>query len=275
MRFDPKTFSSVQHVMVLVLALTIFAVGCGSGNSNSGQTASTTPPSGNWQITLSPSNGAQTVKTLSGFLVETGSDLSGSLLFNDFPCISVGNVSGTVAGPSVTLQVAPVGIQLQMTGNMTSGSLGMSGNYTILATGCASHGTSPQTGTWTASLVTPVNGSITNGSITSNHSGNPSYMITAGQISQGPNSGSTNATLTGSQLAIAGYCVTDALNIAGSISGTSMVLNLTDSVTNASVGQISGTISLDGTTFSGKYDILPQTNAPCKDGDGGTVSFSL
>jgi hypothetical protein len=280
-----KNLFSIRPGVVLAVALAISISGCGgsSSSSNNSIPSSAAPASGNWQIALTPSKGDKTSETLAGFLLNTNTGTaSGAFLFTDSPCTDVGNVSGTVSGTTVNLEIAPDGAQVELTGSLDSGNSSMSGTYNILADGCSDAGVSPQTGTWAGNLVSPMSGTISNGTFTSGLDQNqnvPPYPL-QGTITQGSNVGSTNAVLTGTLSVLANsantnYCITDTLNINGSISGTAVVINLSDSTTNAQVGQITGTISLDGTTFSGKYNILPTGVKPCANGDHGFVAFTL
>jgi hypothetical protein len=194
--------------------------------------------------------------------MENGNAITGSILFNDTPCSGEGNVTGTVTGAGVSLVANPVGTQINLNGTLASGLTSMGGDYTILSTGCTG-GAAPQSGTWIADLVTPLNGTI-NGTLASQ--GGPSYML-SGQISQGPNVGSSSATLSGS-LSIANYCIS-AVNVTGTISGTAVAFNLVNS-DGTQAGQISATTSLDGTTVAGTYNITCGQSV-----DAGTVTFTL
>ena len=149
----------------------------------------------------------------------------------------------------------------------------MTGTYVILASGCQATGVNTQeTGTWTANLVKPVSGNI-QGTFTSTRLG--TALPVTGQISQGQNTGVSYAPLTGN-LSINGYCFTSA-NIAGVVSGTAVVINLVNS-SGVEIGQVTGTSTLDGTSVTGTYHIIPQGpggTPPCVDGDGGTVTLTL
>lgn len=253
----------------LVLALPILASGCGSGSTP--PTSSSGSLAGNWQMTMSPSDGNPEVKTESGFLLQNGDVVTGSVAVVDDPCSGIGSVTGTVTGTAVTLLVSPVGIQIDLNGSLGSDPTSMQGTYTIDTTGCASRQTAPQSGTWTANLVTPLNGSFS-GTFTSTRFAT-TYTV-SGQVSQGGNTGASNAPLSGNLSAPAGYCFTS-VNITGVVSGTGVVMNLVDS-TGAQVGQVTGASSLDGTSVTGKYSLIPQsTGDTCVAGDLGDVTFTL
>jgi len=215
--------------------------------------------------------GAGSAKQQSGFLVQTGGTITGSLMFLDSPCSGIGDVSGTVNGTSVSLAVNPTGVQIALTGTLGSNQQTMGGDFTILQAGCSGTSSAPLAGTWTADLVKALNGNIT-GTFVSKE--NVAYPIT-GQITQGPNTGVSTAALSGS-LNVTGYCFASA-NIVGTVSGTALVISLVNA-DGSQAGQINAISSLDGTQVSGSYSILAQGStgmAPCKGGDGGTVTFNL
>ncbi|HTC49484.1 MAG TPA: hypothetical protein VK722_19340 [Candidatus Aquilonibacter sp.] len=262
----------MRRSYALILALPLLLNGCGSGSSNSNSSSSSGSISGNWQMSLQKSNSTLQPKTQSGFLVQNGENVGGSVLFTDIPCSGIGNVTGTVSGTDVSLVVDPVGIEVNLSGTVGSGQTSMSGNYTILSTGCSGTETAPQTGAWTANLVSPFSGNIQGTFVSTPHSA--TYAIT-GSVKQGSNTGVSTAPLTGTMSAT-GYCFATA-NITGSIGGTAVVIDLADT-DGVEVGQIIGTSSLDGTSFAGTYQILGLGSTvppPCGDGDSGTVTFSL
>lgn len=255
---------SVGFAATLILAILI--TGCGSSNRSTLPSAGQF--SGNWQLNMSPSDGDPSPKTQSGFLLQNGNTITGSWLVSDAPCSGVATVAGTASGSTVELTVTPVGMQVNLTGALQSGNAAMNGDYTAVATGCGGRQTAPQSGTWTANLVAPLNGNL-NGTITSQRSGQ-TYSV-SGQISQGPNVGSSNATLIGT-LNFDGYCVST-VNIAGVISGTSIAINLVNA-DGSQAGQMSATTSLDGTSITGKYNVNAPAS-PCGVGDLGSVTFTL
>jgi hypothetical protein len=255
--------------VALLSLLSWFAISCGNQPINPAPPAPG-PLSGNWQMTLQPSNPNLFTKTQSGFLVEDGTNLTGSMMFTDLNCTGVGNATGTVSGGDISLTVTPAGLEVNLSGTIASSPTSMSGNYTILAAGCTGGESSPQTGTWTANPVSPLNGNYS-GSLTSNKAA--TTLTISGQISQGSNVGSSNASLSGN-LSATGYCFTTA-NMTGAVSGTSVVINLLNSA-GAQIGQITGTSSLDGTSISGTYRILSLGSSfpPCQSGDSGTFTLS-
>jgi len=256
--------------LIVLLALPLLLSAC--GDSSKKDPMSSGPLSGNWQMSLQKADSTLTPKTQSGFLTQSGETIGGSLMFTDVPCSGIGSVNGTVSGSNVSFVVAPTGVTVNLTGTVGSGESSMSGNYTILSNGCSGSQSSPQTGTWTASLVTPLKGNI-QGSLASNVH-NTSYALT-GSISQGSSAGTSNAPLTGT-LTATGYCFST-VNIVGAISGTAVAINLVDAG-GVEVGQVNGTASLDGTSVTGTYQVLGlgKGAAPgCVDGDSGTMTLNL
>lgn len=213
--------------------------------------------------------GATLARRESGFLLQSGSTVTGGMMLLNSPCSGIGNVNGSVNGAAVSLDVNPTGVNVSLTGTLGSNPQSISGTYILLATGCNGTSSAPETGSWTANLVTPLNGNI-QGTFTSREG--VTYSVT-GQLSQGPNTGISTASLNGN-LNITGYCIAGA-NIAGTVSGTALVMNLV-STTGIQVGQLTATASLDGTLVTGKYSILPQTGVPpCGGGDSGTMTLNL
>jgi hypothetical protein len=258
---------SNKIAVLAAFALSLLASSCGS---SSPKAATSGALSGNWIISLTKTNATNIVHTQSGSLLQVGDTIGGSVIFVDTPCSGVGSVNGSISGSNVTLNVNPVGTSVTLTG--TSGSIGsMSGNYTILSTGCIGSQASPESGTFTASLVTPLSGSVT-GTFTSKNNA-PSFTAT-GTITQAANTGLSATPLTGS-LTFTGFCYPSA-NIVGSISGTSVVINLVDA-NGAQIGQISGTASLDGTLVgSATYNYLGQgAGSACVDGSSGTATLNI
>lgn len=222
-------------------------------------------------MSLQPSNTKAAPHTQSGFLLQNGDTLSGSLMLTDAPCSGTGSVNGSVNGTSVSMTVDPTGLTVDLSGAIGSTPGSMSGNYTIFSNGCTGSDSSPELGTWTASLVSPLNGSFQGYFYA--HSG-VSYQL-SGTVTQGPNTGNLNATLSGT-FNITGYCFTTA-NIAGVISGTSVVMNLVDSTGTQQIGEIYGTSSLDGTLMNGKLEYLgegPTGSLGCRAAQEGPVCLS-
>ena len=262
---------SVLHVKAtLVLVSLLLATACGSSSKPSSSSDSI---SGNWQMSLTPS-GTSFAPTQSGFLLESNGTVTGAMNFAiSTACVGVGNVTGTVNGSDVSLLLSPSGLTVELTGTIPSTGF-MTGNYTILSSGCSGEYSAPQTGTWTASQVTPLSGTI-QGTFTSTFG--PVYSM-SGQLAQGSNTGVSSAGLSGN-LATTGYCFFSSATLTGTISGTSVVLNIVGS-DGTQLGEVVGTASLDGTLVTGTYKMLGfgvglGYTPPCVNGDSGTVTLAL
>ncbi len=259
----------MHRSIALFLLFPFFLTACSNSGGPSGDVASDSI-SGNWQMSLQPSNTKIAPHTQWGFLLQNGNILTGSLMLIDVPCSGTGTVSGSVSGTSVSMTLNPTGLTVELSGAIGSTPGSMSGNYTILSNGCTGPNASPDLGTWTATLVTPLNGSF-QGNFDA-HSGT-SYQL-GGTVTQGPNTGNLNATLSGT-FNITGYCFTSA-NIVGVISGTSVVMNLVDSTGTQQIGEIDGTSSLDGTSMNGTLRYLgdPSGSVGCRTPQGGPLCLS-
>jgi hypothetical protein len=269
MRSHSGSLKSVLMGIALLSASSWLAMSCGNDPINPSAPAPG-PLSGNWQMSLQPSNPDLFTKNQSGFLVEDGTNLTGSMLFTDLQCTGTGNAAGTINGADVSLTVTPTGLEVNLTGTIASNPLSMSGTYTILATGCTGNAASPQSGTWTANPVTPLKGTY-QGTLSSNKAGTTFSLTT--QLTQGANGASSSAPLTGT-VSATGYCFPTA-NVTGAVSGTSVVMNLVNS-SGAQIGQINGTSSLNGTSMTGSFLIssLGKESPPCQSGDAGTFTVS-
>jgi hypothetical protein len=255
--------------IAFLLALPLVLSGCGS---NSGKAPSSGSISGNWQMSLQKDGSTNAPRSQAGFLIQNSDVVTGGMMLTDIPCSGVGSVSGTVSGSAVSLTLNPTGVVVNLSGIIGSDQASMSGNYTILSTGCSGSQSAPINGTWTADLVAPVTGTA-QGSITSKPHGT-TFSLT-GQLSQGANTGDSISSITGN-LSFTGYCYTTA-TVLGSISGTSVALDLVNT-DGTEIGQITGTASLDGTSLTGTYSVRGQgagASQDCVDGDSGTVTLTL
>ena len=261
-------------------ALLLFLTACGGGSGSGGPrtfSESFSWISGNWQMTLSTTDalGITKTKTQSGFLVVDKNGITGNLLFTDIPCSQTGAVTGTVSDQQILLSVNGPGLSITMDGLPGSNFVSMSGDYTISTSPCGI----VEVGTWKASLVQPPAGNF-QGIFVSNDNG-LIFPVTA-QINQGPNTGASSASLSGSLTVTGSPCLTT-VNISGLISGTSVVMNLLDSSGNqvgslAGVSNTIGTQLVDGTNAasSGNYQVLKQApHTPCATGDAGIATLTF
>jgi hypothetical protein len=257
---------SMKRRTILVLAMLGTTAGCGGGSSAPVGTGILT---GNWQMTLQKSDSTLKPKTQSGFLLQQNDTVTGNVSLRATSCSGIGGVTGQVSGSTVSLSVAPTGLLVNLSGTIGSDQASMSGSYAILSQGCSGAGLAPETGTWTANLLKPLNGGF-QGTFTSNRVGD---LQVTGKVSQSQNGGSSSAPLAGN-IAVAGYCFASA-SLYGSISGTSVVLSMLDP-DGMQIGQVIATSSLDSKSLTGTYRVLQQTGKPpCGSGDAGTVTLSF
>jgi hypothetical protein len=141
----------------------------------------------------------------------------------------------------------------------------MGGEYSILATGCGSS----TVGTFTATQVSPISGSF-QATFTSGEFPGQVYTY-AGTLTQGPNTGLSYATLSGTMTSTNAPCI-NKFSIAGQVSGTSTIFNFLAS-DGSSQGSYRGTATTDGTTLTGTYDFLAQSDG-CY-GDAGSVTIAF
>jgi hypothetical protein len=258
----------MRILAVPALACMILLPACGGGSAADSATASQFL-AGNWEFMLtqnSPPSPTPVVKKESGFLVQSGTAISGGVILTGAAlCPGLGSAQGTVSGAAVTLTVNQIAQTVNLTGTVSSdGSI--SGDYSIFASGCGNGST---TGTFTGSQVKPVTGTY-QATFSSGYSGVSVYNYTVA-VKQGPNTGASNALLSGTMMSTNSPCAGN-LSIAGLIGGTSVVFNLLASDGTA-VGQFRGSTSADAKTLTGTYDFLAEKNG-CS-GDAGGVTMTL
>ncbi|HUA13978.1 MAG TPA: hypothetical protein VMG31_01675 [Verrucomicrobiae bacterium] len=236
---------------VLAAAALISAIvltGCGN-NSNNNATAAGL--SGNWQMTLQSSSSSS--ETQSGFLLQSGSALTGALLFSgqtisgQITCAGVGTIQGQTNGASISITQTAPGLTINLTGTSTastsSAGSSMSGSYSILSAGCGQ----TEIGTWTATQVSALKGNFQ--ATFTPDSGSTFHF--AGTITQGLNTGGSAATISGTMSSSDSPCFTSA-SIAGLVTGTSATLNLLTS-DGQELGKYSGTMTIDASSLSGPF----------------------
>lgn len=265
---------------ILILSVCVLS-GCGStGNGND---SSVGVLSGNWQLTLIRHNDS-TQFPYSGFLLQSGSSISGSLILNaGNGCGGVGPVTGTVNGQTFQMDVNQFGGDLILTGGVpaagSSGGSTMSGQFSTLANGCNFFSSS--TGTWTAFQVAPISGSF-HGTFVSPTNGT---LAVTGTLNQGPNIGSSNAQLTGTITAsnsttpFCPYLTTGTLS--GVISGTTVMLNIygpngaqMGAIPAGSPPDAQGVVTPDGKSLSGSY-VFSELSLPSCPEEQGNMSITL
>jgi hypothetical protein len=243
-------------------------VGCGCSNNTNNVNPNNTGLSGNWQMTLHHNSKTE---TQSGFLLQSGNVLGGSVLFSgqsisgQTVCSGVGSVLGQANGGTVTIAVTQAGQSTSLTGAAASDFSSMNGNYSILAAGCGK----TETGTWTATRVTPLTGTFS-AQFTSTESGNQVFHVT-GALTQGGNKGNSFANLSGTMTSTDAPCFTSA-SMTGVISGTAVILNISNS--SGPLGTYSGTAATDASQITGSYTFSnTQSQSGCN--DMGTADFTV
>lgn len=245
----------------MVLLLLCFTIACGSSKNSTTASGGLT---GNWQITLNRHSTTLPL-TFSGFLLQSGNSVAGSVVLGD-GCLGVGPVTGTLDNQKLSLTINEFGQDVSLEGPVPASSGFLSGNFSTLPGGCTAF---PNTGTWSAQLVQPLAGNF-HGTFASTTNGTTNVT---GNLTQGPNTGASNATLTGAITAndprpFCSYLTT--ATISGVISGTTVTLNLfgPDGV---QITQLDATATPDAVAVTGNYGFQSISNS-CF-GDQGTFQL--
>jgi len=253
----------------LLLCVLCASTACGGGSS------ATPPPSnllsGNFEISLARHLHPDEPLILTGFLQQTGTSISGSVIFNGSPipgggCSGVGPVTGGIDGQNLSLSINEFGQDVSLTGTVPSVGAALGGQYSTIAGACIDF----STGTWSAVQVKPIAGPF-HGTLVS-----PAGTVeVTGTLDQGSNTGASNAPLSGSITAgtPAPFCAyLTTATVTGFISGTAVTLNLF-SANGTQISQIPATVSTDGTALTGTY-VFPKLSKNCL-GDEGTIQLTF
>jgi hypothetical protein len=183
---------ALRYLNAIPLCLLIVTLSCGSGKHSSTSTSS--PLSGNWQLTLvRHANTEQFI--FSGFLLQSGNNVSGSLTLSA-GCVGVGSVTGTFDGQNLQLTIGGFGQDFSLTATLPSGTsvaTSLAGQFSTLQGGCIGFAS---TGTWSAVRVQPLTGPF-HGTVVLGTGITATTIGVSGTMSQGPNIGASNATLSG------------------------------------------------------------------------------
>lgn len=244
----------------LLLAGLVTLIGCsGASSGSSSSSTAAAAVGGNWQIALQPSDQVNfQPRTLSGFLQQTGSNLTGSVQFlipntqnpSAPPCAGAASVSGMVTGQSLKLLVNQNGQMLTLSGTTSSANTPMSGTYTSPDGACEPS----ESGTWTATLIQPIAGTfqgVFHSVSTSSYSLQNKDFQVIGTLMQSANAGASSATLTGFITAVDYRCF-DSAALNGIISGDTVRLNIIGSsgLQIGEMGAAVGSQSPGGATVS-------------------------
>jgi hypothetical protein len=246
---DPLPF---RERIFLFLLLAGIAASCGCGGNGSGGTNQQSNPSisANWQFTMSaPSDGSFLGGLQGGFLLQSKGSVTGSVVYSiALPPQSGGSatvcnsgsapINGTINGQTVTLTAMGGTQTFTLTGTLSADGTTIAGTYSSTdGNGCGTAQTGLQ---WSAVSVPPLNGAV-QGSFHSTGSGavtslkDQDFPIT-GSLSQGPNIGASNATITGT-LTFQNYPCMATASVNGQISGNTVILQLI-TPNGLNVGQI-------------------------------------
>jgi hypothetical protein len=265
----------------LLFTILLAAISCGGGGTATPQTGAL---SGNWEIQLFRHVNPNPPLVYTGFLLQSGNNITGSLMFNlstvgSGQCEGVGAVSGTMNQQNISLTINEQGEDISLSGALPSGSsLALSGQFSNLAGGCTNYA---NTGTWTATSIAPVAGSFHGTFTSTNVPSNGTFNVT-GTMNQGPNTGGDTATLSGSIVASGSpnFCsYLSSGTITGLISGTTMLINLygPNGLQITQLGEIGSnstvTITPDATSITGTYT-FPSISSSCI-GDQGTFQLTF
>ena len=244
----------------VLLVLVLAEMGCGGRASSPAPSASL---SGNWQFNIYP-NKSTTPQSESGFLLQSKDSVSGDLAVQPTAtrnCSGVAPLSGTVSGSNVTLSINEFGSVLSLLGSASSDLSSMSGSYTASDNVCGN----PTTGSWTAVQVMPLTGTFS-GTLTSTSTNSPlagnSYQV-SGSLTQGPNTGTSDAELVGF-MAIDNYPCLSTAQVRGLISGQNVTLSLfgPDGSLAAQLPQVVGNFATTA-SVAGKTELCAGNNSVC------------
>ncbi len=230
-RFSAVSGQHVACLFLLVWGLALLSACGGSSNSSetSGQLA------GNWQITNMALDSSLQGGIQGGFLTQTKGSVSGQFAYafsstsqpGTFCNSGSATVSGTVEGQNVTLTVLTGPQIYTLKGILSSDGTTLMGTYDSTdGQGCGTAQTGLQ---WSAVLVPPLVGAV-QGSFHSTGNGingllgGRDFPVT-GILSQGPNTGASSATVTGS-LSFQGYPCLASASVTGEITGNSVILQV-------------------------------------------------
>jgi hypothetical protein len=306
----------VKSWWVLLLAGTLMLPACGGGSSNSNNNVIPLTLTGNWQFTVSsPPDGSFSGGIQGGFLLQSSDSATGAATYSvALPGQGGGNptvcssgsaaITATINGQNVTLTAVAGTQTFAFNGMMSLNGSTMLGTYTSTA-GTAADGSpcgTAQSGLqWTAVMVPPLFGSF-QGSFHSTGGvaglNNQDFLV-SGVLLQGPNTGDSSATVTGSVgfadpiTLLADYPCAAAATVTGTISGNSVTLQMTG-VDGSNLGEIGGlpgsglgTVTFDstqrglvlhssiGTAYVLSSSACPGGSSPAGAGDSGNVCMGF
>jgi len=273
----------VVTLFAAILMVVVVLPGCGGGGT-AGDPPKNGTLAGNWQFTMAaqtdgvPGDPTFTGGIEGGFLLQSNGSVTGQMVYSVTSSTSVTGACNSGSAPlSITVSSQNVVITqiagtqtYTLTGTLSSDGSTMMGTYTSTA-GTAADGSAcgyAENGlSWSAVSVPPLSGSIT-GSFHSGGTGDNSGLLNqdfpvTGSLSQGPNIGASNATITGTLnfldplTGLSDYpCIpAGTVSMNGQISGNTVILQLID-LNGSNDGQIGIPLSQAGLNGS---DLEPVT----------------
>jgi hypothetical protein len=248
----------------MLLGILFATLSCGGGGSAA--TSNVEGISGNWQITLSRHFLPDVPLVYTGFLLQKGTAVAGSVVLGS-NCQGVGPVTGTMDAQTLSLTINQFGQDVSLTGAASTSDTA-SGEFSTLAGGCTDF---PNTGTWSAIRISPLAGAF-HGMFTSPNTGT---LALSGNLDQGANTGNSNASLTGLITAdgaphFCSYLTT--ASITGVISGTAISLNFYGP-DGTLISQFPAVLARDGKSLTGDA-VFQATSSSCT-GDTGTFAITF
>ena len=280
--------SLTQAMRSLAIALLpgILALSTACGGGGSSPTSGTHLLSGNWQITLTRHVNPLPPLVFTGFLIQSGDSVSGSLKlgtqFLAANCQGVGTISGNIKDQNVSFTIGELGQQISLTGAMAADN-SMSGQFSNLAGACTNFA---NTGSWTAVPIAPINGNF-HATFTSSEQQSNGTIQVKGAIAQGANTGNSTASLAGTMVETGSphFCFSlDNVTFTGLVSGTDVTISLyalngiqVAQIPNAGdINQPTASVTTDGKVITGSY-IFPASSSspPCNQPERGTFTMTI
>jgi uncharacterized protein (TIGR03437 family) len=219
--------------------------------------------SGTWQGTWTSSQFSGLSGVLAANLTQSGTRLTGTVLFGGSPCFVGGTVTGTVSGSALTASINLGGGQtIALSANAIATATTINGTYTLQGGSCAPNG---DTGTFSLSPA-----SVSVSSVAGSWQGTWSSSVYLGVFgSLSANLTQSEPTVTGTVSYVGSPCFTG-----GSLVGT-MIAGVIAGNLDVGGGQtvtLSASANPTGTSLNGTYILAGGTCAP--DGDAGTFSMT-
>ncbi len=267
----------------LAMILSLGLSGCGGGGaSTTSENAQILSLAGNWQASTISNLGYNTL--LSGTLVQTGSQISGTLNISGSPCATSGTLTGTINNSSVTM-VLTEGIQnVSLQGAVAPDGNSITGTYQTPVGGC----TNGDSGTFSATrnaviapppTVTAVSVSCSPAAIQVNQTSKCSVIVSGG----GNFSSSVTWSVDNGSIDQNGNYTAPATPTTATITATSVQDKTKSGLASVTItpqtsawdGGPSPTIPITSQCFSGDFNGDKKTDVACYTGGGSwTVALS-